>query len=75
MCKRNSPDLKEASMGRVRETPQIKNKVRMGCVRETPQKKNNASAGSVRELTKEIYSNLGMCKRNSQIKRKQALDV
>ena len=41
MCKRNSPDKKEASMGCVRETPQIKNEARTGCVRETPHRKIN----------------------------------
>ena len=37
MCKRNSPDKKEASTGCVRETPQHKKEASTGCVRETPQ--------------------------------------
>ena len=37
MCKRNTPDKKEASMGCVRETPLKKQKNCTGCVRETPQ--------------------------------------
>ena len=58
MCKRNSPDKNEASMGSVRETPQIKKKGKeeeeeeeasLGCVRETPQIKKEARMGCVRE--------------------------
>ena len=40
MCKRNSPDKYEPSMGCVRETPKIKKKKRL---------KEEANTGSVRE--------------------------
>ena len=41
MCEGNSLDKKEARIGCVRETPQIKKEEEaiMGCVRETPHKK------------------------------------
>ena len=35
MCKRNSPDKNETSVGCVRETPLIINETSTGCVRET----------------------------------------
>ena len=83
MCKRNSPQRNKASVGCVRETPQVersqhgmckrnspvKNEASTGRVRETPQNKNEDSTGCVRETphTKK--------KKKSQHKMKAARDV
>ena len=54
MCKRKSPQKNKASMGCVKETPQIKKgkKAITGCVRETPSIKTEASMGCVKETPK-----------------------
>ena len=43
MCKRNSPDKKQAITGCVRETAQIKNEASTGYVKETPSIKIKAA--------------------------------
>ena len=49
MSKRNSPDKNEASMGCVRETPQIKMKPAWDVQDKVPRLKKEASIGCVRE--------------------------
>ena len=49
MCKRNSPDKNEASMGCVRETPQIKNRSQHGMCKRNSAQINKANMGCVRE--------------------------
>ena len=49
MCKRNSPDKNEASMGCVGENPQIKNSSQQGIRKRNSAKKNKANMGYVIE--------------------------
>ena len=63
MCKRNSSQKNKASMGCVREIPQIK--MKSGYSPGKKKKKKKASTGCVREIPQIKRNKYGVWKRNS----------